>query len=577
VSISTRSSRSPSGSSPSSDGSSPARSTGPEPSRRSRAEAFPLALALGSLLAGAGILLARVVDDVHGKPLFEDEAVSGLIAARPLGEVVETVLWERGGGPLHFVFSHIALAFDSSPYALRWLSVVFAFAALPLCWDVGRRLGGPVAGAVAALVAATSSFLLVYATFARMYTLYVFAAALAVNLFLVAVERRTGRWAFAAAGAAWLLPAIHPYGAFLVVAEAAVALWLWRGRPFRPALPALAVGAAMIPFAVADLRLADRFAVGLDGEEAIAGPTDAWGQLGRAFTATAGGSGIWAGLFIAALTVGLVLLVRRNGAFVALSLIAFLLPPVLLLLGRSGSEPGLSPRHLVYVVPLVGALIGAAVARAVQGRGELVSAGAVVLTGVLLVVAPFGGIRDPRDWQNDVLGGGPPETALGSEERVAAPAAWLNDTIEEGDVLYPYSAVYWAGLPATGDAEVLPYSQGELILRAVDRIEPPVERVVVSVPLGDGSLDRERLEELLGDGFTVHDFGGWVFVEGTGRYEDELDVLLVITHALRSARDSIDDKSGPLGWYFNVTLATLCGAAREGWGEKCPLPPPAVR
>ena len=212
-----------------------------------------------------------------------------------------------------------------------------------------------------------------------------------------------------------------------------------------------------------------------------------------------------------------------------------------------------------------------------QGRGELVSAGAVVLTGVLLVVAPFGGIRDPRDWQNDVLGGGPPDTALGAEGRVAAPAAWLNENVEEGDVLYPYSAVYWAGLPATGDAEVLPYSQRELILRAVDRIEPPVERVVVSVPLGDGTLDRERLDELLGEGFTVHDFGGWVLVEGTGPYEDQRDVLLVITHALRSARDSIEDKSSALGWYFNVTLATLCGAAREGWSDKCPLPPPDVR
>jgi len=519
----------------------------------------------------------RIVEDVHDKPLFEDEAVSGLIAARPLGEVVQTVMWERGGGPLHFILSHVALAFDSSPYAMRWLSLVFALAALPLCWDVGRRLGGPVAGAVAALVTATSSFMLVYGTFARMYTLYVFAAALAVNLFLVAVERRTGRWAFAAAGAAWLLPAIHPYGAFLVMAEAAVALWLWRCRPFRPALPALAVGVAMIPFAVADLRLADRFAVGVDGEASLAAPTDAWGQLGRAFSATAGGSGIWAGLFIVALTAGLVLLARRNGAFGALCLIAFLLPPLLLLLGRSGTEPGLSPRHLVYVVPLVAALIGVAVARAVQGRGELVSAGAVVLTGVLLVVAPFGGIRDPRDWQNDVLGGGPPDTALGAAAQVAAPAEWLNDNVEEGDVLYPYSAVYWAGLPATGDAEVLPYSQGELILRAVDRIEPPVERVVVSVPLGDGTLDRERLNELLGDGFTVHDFGGWVLIEGTGPYEDELDVLLVITHALRSARDSSEDKSSALGWYFNVTLATLCGAAREGWSQTCPLPPPSVR
>ena len=147
-----------------------------------------------------------------------------------------------------------------------------------------------------------------------------------------------------------------------------MALWLWRGRPFRPALPTLAVGVAMIPFAIADIRLADRFAVGLDGEESIAAPTDAWGQLGRAFSATAG-SGIWAGLFIVALTAGLVLLVRRNGAFVALCLVAFLLPPALLLLGRSGTEPGLSPRHLVYVVPLVGALIGVAVARGAGARG----------------------------------------------------------------------------------------------------------------------------------------------------------------------------------------------------------------
>ena len=36
------------------------------------------------------------------------------------------------------------------------------------------------------------------------------------------------------------------------------------------------------------------------------------------------------------------------------------------------------------------------------------------------------------------------------------------------------------------------------------------------MPLGDGTLDRERLDELLGEGFTVHDFGGWLLVEGTG-------------------------------------------------------------
>jgi hypothetical protein len=535
---------------------------------------FASLLALAGIGAGAGLLLARLVGDVRGKPLFEDEAVSGLISARPLPEVVETVMWERGGGPLHFVLSHATLAVDASPYALRWLSVVFALAALPLCWDIGRRVGGPVAGAVAALVAATSSFFLVYGTFARMYTLYVFAAALAIDLFLVAKERRSGRWAFAAAAAAWLLPAIHPYGAFLVAAEAVVALWLWRGRPLRPALPALAVVLAMVPFAVADLRLADRFGVGVDGESAIAAPADAWGQLGRAFAATAGGEGVAAGIAIALIAAGLLLLARREPAFVALCLVAFLLPPLLLVLVRSGTEPGLSPRHIVYVVPLAAALIGVAVAAAVRRRGPFVAAGAVALAGILLVVAPFGGIRDPRDWQNDVLGGGPPETALGAEENVAAAASWLKDTVGAGDVLYPYSVVYWAGLPATGEANVLPYSQRELILRAAERIEPPVGRVVVSVPLGDGRLDREQLEQALGSRFVVHPFGGWLLVEGAGPYPDERVVLLAVSHALRSSREAITDGSGALGWYFNVTLAALCGSVRERWGDSCPLPPP---
>jgi len=552
------------------------RSTGPGASPPSRASSrFAPLLALGGIGAGAGILLARLVGDVHGKPLFEDEAVSGLISARPLPELIETVMWERGGVPLHFVLSHATLAVDSSPYALRWLSVVFALAALPLCWDVGRRVGGPVAGAVAALVASSSSFLLVYGTFARMYTLYVFAAALAIDLFLVAKERRSGRWAFAAALGAWLLPAIHPYGAFLVAAEAAVALWLWRGRPLRPALPALAVLLAMVPFAVADLRLADRFGVGVDGEEAIAAPADAWGQLGRAFAATAGGEGVAAGIAIALVAAGLLLLARRETAFVALCLVAFLLPPLLLVLVRSGTEPGLSPRHIVYVVPLAGALIGVSVAAAVRNRGPLLAAAAVVVAGILLASAPFGGIRDPRDWHNDVLGGGPRELALGAEERVAAPAAWLNDTVGAGDVLYPYSAVYWAGLPATGEANVLPYSQRELILRAAERIEPPVGRVVVSIPLGAGRLDPERLDEELGDGFVVHRFGGWLLVEGTGPYPDERVVLLAASHALRSSREAITERSGALGWYFNVTLAALCGSVRERWGDSCPLPPPS--
>ena len=535
----------------------------------------PLALSLGVLTAwGAvaaalGYLVARVAPDVHGKPLFEDEAVAGLVAARPLPELLETVMWERGGGPLHFVLSHVTLALDPSPFALRWLSLAFALATVPLCYDLGRRLAGPLAGGTAAVVAATSSLLLVYGSFARMYTLYAFASALALDLFVRAVAQRTGRAAFVAALAAWLLPAIHPYGAILVAAEAVVALALWRGKPLRPALPVAAVGLAMLPFAWADLRLAQRFAVGVDGEEQLASAGDAWSQLARALGASAGGHGWTAALALVLMGVGVLALRRRHPAFAAVALLSLLLPPLLLMVVRSGSEPGLSPRHLIYALPLAAALIGAAVARALRDRGVPVRAGALALLAALVLVAPLGGIRDPRDWHNDVLGGGPPDVALGNEERLAAPAAWLDATVEEGDVLYPYSAVFLAGLPATGEAYGLPYSQRTLILRSMERIGTPVERIVVSVPVGSASLDLHGLERRLGRRFDAHSFDGWLLLEGQGPFADDRSVLAAIYHALAAARNSVSGSRYELSWYFRVTLAALCGSVRE-YGDRCP-------
>ena len=523
-----------------------------------------------AVAAGVGYLLALLVPDIHGKPLFEDEAVAGLVAARPFPELLETVMWERGGGPLHFVLSHLALALDPSPYALRWLSLVFALATVPLCFDLGRRLAGPLAGGTAAGVAAASSFLAVYGSFARMYALYAFAAALALDLFVRAAERRTGRAALAAALAAWLLPAVHPYGAILVVAEALVAFALWRGRPLRPAVPVLLVGLAMLPFAWADLRLADRFGVGVDGEERLASPGDAWSQLARALTASAGGDGWTAVVALLLMAVGVGVLARRRSPLVVVGLLALLLPPVLLMVIGTGTEPGLSPRHLIFALPLAAAFIGAAVAHVLRDRGTAVRAGALVLLVAAALLAPVGGIRDPRNWRTDVLGGGPGNVALGSEQQVAAPAAWLRATTGEQDVLFPYSAVYLAALPATGDAHTLPYSQRKLVLRSMERIDSPVRRLVVSVPVGEAYVNLPRLQKLLGPRFEPRQFGSWLLVEGRGPFDDH-DSLVGIYHALRSARAAISWPRYELGWYFNVTLATLCGAVREKWGDRCPL------
>jgi Dolichyl-phosphate-mannose-protein mannosyltransferase len=528
----------------------------------------------GTVLAASAFLLARIAPDVRGKPLFEDEAVAGLVAIRPLAEVFETVMWERGGGPLHFVLSHLALEVSPSAYALRWLSVVFALATIPLLYDLGRRLAGPLAGGAAAVVGATSSLLAVYGSFGRMYSLYAFATALAITLFVRAVEQRTARAALVAALAAWLLPAIHPYGAILVAAEAIVALVLWRGRPLRPALPVFAVGVALLPFAWADLRLADRFGVGLDGEEQLAAPEDAWGQMVRALTASAGGEGWTSWLALGLVVFGAAVLARRRPAFVALAAVALLVPPLLLVVVRSGIEPGLSPRHLIFALPLAAGLIGAAVARLFRDISVPLR---VVLAGFLVaaaVLAPTGGIQDPRDWWNDVLGGGPPAVALGSEERLAAPVTWLRAHVEEDDVLYPYSPVYLGALDAASRAQTLPYSQASLIERALERVPSPAPGLVVSVPLGSATVDVQALRARLGDRFEPHFLGSWLLLESTGPLADDHTVLRSIYYGLRSTRLSVrGERRFELDWYFNVTLAALCTSVRA-YGDRCPPSPP---
>src|SRR2546426_6172464 len=66
-----------------------------------RTVGFAPALALAGLTA---FLYARLLPDIAGKPFHEDEAVAGLISARPLGDVLHTVVLDRGGAPLHFLW-----------------------------------------------------------------------------------------------------------------------------------------------------------------------------------------------------------------------------------------------------------------------------------------------------------------------------------------------------------------------------------------------------------------------------------------------------------------------------------------
>jgi hypothetical protein len=444
--------------------------------RRTIREATTLAPAL-ALTASVAFLLARTLPDIAAKPWQEDEAVAGLISAQPLGELLHTVLLDRGGAPLHFLLVHFAFALDGSPRTLRWLSLVFALATIPLCYDLARRLAGRFAGLTAAALAATSQLLTVYGTFGRMYSLFAFASALALDLFVRALDRPRGSTLAAATASALLLLVIHPFGVFLFAAELAVAPWRWRLR-------AVSVAVLAAPLVVPYLRLPGRYdpEVGMSAPEAML----------RALGGSAGGYGIGLGLLAVLAAVGAWTLPRT---FAVLSLLALVVPPATLALL---ANEDVSPRHLIFVLPVWTTLVAAGVARVPRRTTVAV---AVVALAALAPTA----IADPRT----------------TPSAVAAPAAWIRAHVEPGDVLYPYSPVFLAALPKAAEARALP--REPVALAHALRRAGDVKRVFVAIPL------REPLTNPIPGG---HVFRSWLILQERGPFSRVPRLLVGVTPLL---------------------------------------------
>ena len=488
-------------------------------------------MARGAALAAGLVLLLRVWGDVSGKPLFEDEAIAGQVAARPVREILGTVLWDRGGAPLHFLLAHTVFAFDESAATLRWLSVVCALATVVVAYDLGRRLSGRVAGAVAATVVAGSPLLGVYASFGRMYALFALAAALAGDAFVHALDERSASATALAAAAAWLLPAIHPYGGIVVLVEAFVAFALWRGRPLRAALPAAAVSLLLLPFVVSDARLARRFDGGGEARRRVASPHDAGDQLATAVQGFAGGRGVTLVFFLLLVAVGTAVVARSRPAYVAFAYGAVLAPPLLaVVVPRGGDAPDLSPRHLIYGLPLYAALAGAGVARLTERRGALV---AVVALGVLAFASPAV-TKDPRRLTYGAR--------LGTPARLAAPAVLLRHTVKRGDLLFPYSSVYLAALPQAGRGVGLPRAEPRPLADALRRAHYPVRSLFVAVPT-DGP---PTLDISFGGGLKRKDFpGGWTILRSDGPFPSPAAAAEALASTLAVTRSLVGSDAPP--------------------------------
>jgi hypothetical protein len=332
---------------------------------------------------------------------------------------------------------------------------------------------------------------------------------------------------------------VHPYGGIVVAVEAGVALFLWRGRPLRPAWPAVIAVLAMIPFAVADLRLADRFELSAEQQGRLATWTEARHQLEDAVRGFGGGSGWTFVVFLVLAAWGIAILLRRRPELVAWGLIAFAGPPLLSALVRTGRAPDLSPRHLIFALPFFAAFVGVAVAR-IPGRP-------LPLVGLAVVAAlSTQGINDPRSITYTA--------ALGGERAVAEPSDWLQQNVGPNDILYPYSSVFLAGLPETGEARGLPRAQVQSLLAALDRVDYPSGDLYVAVPAGTSSRAKPP-RPIRG----LADFGSWIIVRSDGPFANRQELLRGIEAALADGRRRlVGQLPPPLAGWFELNHAVIC-------------------
>ena len=499
-----------------------------------------LSLAPALAIAGAtAFLLARLWPDVSGKPFHEDEAVAGLISSRPLGDLLHTVVLDRGGAPLHFLLAHTALAIDPTPEAVRWVSVLFALATVPLCYDLTRRVAGRSAGLVAVGLAATSQLLLIYGTFGRMYSLFAFASALAADLFVRALDQPTRRTAVAAAVAALLPLTVHPFGAFLFAAEAAVALWLWRGRSPRAAAPVFAVALLAVPLLISDVRLSDRYAP--EAGQTLDSGTSVGGATLRALGGAAGGRGLALAVFVLLAAVGLSMLARHKPAIAALAAITITVPPLALAIASFAglTTDRLGPRHLIFMLPFWIALVAAGASR----LGSLLprTARVAVLAAVIVAaaVAPAA-VPEPRT------------IPTGTKHAVTAPADWLRTQLEPGTVLYPYSPLFLAALPAAREA--LAYSREPVALARIAARTHTTPAVFMSIPLRQ-PVDAGALRRA---GVRFRAFTSWLILESRGPFVNGTTALESAATVLRASAPLVTEPNAHA--YLEQLSAAACAA-----------------
>lgn len=312
-----------------------------------------------------------------GPSLWYDEGVSWSLARLPLPALLARLAQADFNPPLSVAVLHFWLfPAGESEYALRYLSVLAGTMVAPLCWVLARRLfRSALAGMAAALLAATSVFLIDFSQEARGYALAaalgVLAAYALVRLLDASAPANLQRWwwAYLLANTAALYT--H-YAMVLLVPAHVVVVLLYRRRLVAVGATWLAGAALYLPWLpslgrqLAAMRTTPDFWVGhippsLAPERVLAAVGIAPGALPNQTGLLFAGGAAWLALAIAAALVGPAR--SKEAALLPALLVVFPLLEAALL---TAVFPKFIDRYLLPIAPF--AYVGLAGAAALAER-----------------------------------------------------------------------------------------------------------------------------------------------------------------------------------------------------------------
>jgi hypothetical protein len=451
--------------------------------------------------AVAAFLLARL----NAWPPHEDETLALFVGRESLGDLVDTVLGQRGGAPLHFVFAWLVAHLDGGLAALRLISALMAVGSVPVIALVAARLAGRTVAALATVFVGASWILLFHGVYGRMYSLFLFTSALSYLAFLHALDRGGRR-----AWTLWVLAvlamvATHPYGAVVLATQGLFVLA--RRERFREAIGAFAAVALLgIPFWYTDLVLAGRFDVGVGGGGAKLGAplpvAEYLAQVAGDFSS--GYVGVLP-VILALVGYGALHLARTRGRSAALIGCVFATPALALTLARFGDSTSPESRHLIFALPFF-AILFAAGLLAVARRYDAVPLRFAAIVGVALLTAEIAWAWD----KTPLLFRG--EDGARIEARRAS-GEWLARTGRPDDVLFGYEPLYLDAWDRSqgGSRIVVPRADAKLALNVLRAAPKPLGRGVWVFDASDTNNFDQKLRIPLRIPYPYSDFEGRVF------------------------------------------------------------------